>query len=117
MEERQHYASYNSLTRKALVFGVPLMTLVGFSFAIIISAVIGLFIFPTWVACIVPALLCCCLFAIKLMCETRSNAMDDVVWIVKGLMLRLKHQSIVLVISSENKRKERINDFFRQYRK
>ncbi|WHP52923.1 MULTISPECIES: VirB3 family type IV secretion system protein [Vibrio harveyi group] len=118
--EKTEYATYNSLTRKALVGGVPLMILVGFSFAIIISLVVGFSILPTSGALVVPIILCVCLFGIKVMCEENSNAMDNVSWVIKGALLRLKSKSIVCSISpqadSDAKRKVKINEFFKQFK-
>lgn len=119
-EEKTKYISYNGLSRKALVFGVPMMTLVAFAFAIILSFVVGIATLPTKFALIAPAILCMVLFGVKMMCEDKSNAMDDIVWIIKGALLRFKHQSIVLTVSSQADsdkiKKEKINDFYKKHK-
>ncbi|EPN0316290.1 VirB3 family type IV secretion system protein [Vibrio vulnificus] len=120
IQEKKEYASYNSLTRKALVFGVPLLILVGFLFAIVVSFVLGIAFLPTSWAFVVPAILAGCLFIIKMMCEQNSNAMDNMVWVIRGLLLRFKSQSVVFSVSpyadSESKRKVKINEFFKQFK-
>lgn len=117
--EKDKYLSYNALSRKPLVFGIPVLTLVGFSFAIILSSIIGLIALPIQLALIIPAILCMVLFGIKLMCEEKSNAMDDLVWSLKGALLRFKQQSIVISVSShadsERIKREKINEFFKKH--
>ena len=121
MEEKQEYASFNVLSRKPLVMGVPIMILVGFSFAILGSAVFGFILFPIKVAFIIPAILLFGLVVIKFMCEEKSNAMDDLQWTIKGALMRLEQKSIIFSVSphsdSESMRKEKIHEFFKKYKR
>ena len=121
MEEKQEYASFNVLSRKPLVGGVPIMILVGFSFAMLGSAVLGFIFLPTKIAFIIPAILLFGLVVIKFMCEEKSNAMDDLQWTIKGALMRLQQQSIIFSVSphanSENMRKEKIHEFFKKYKR
>lgn len=119
-KEPDVYLSYNMLARKPLVGGVPLMLGLAMLIAIVITVFIAVLAESILLATI-PFVLLISLFVIKFLCEDDSRAVDKMKWTVKGVLLRLQHQSMVINISpqltSSKKRSERINDFYKQYSK
>lgn len=117
--DKQRYASYNVLARKALVFGVPIIALISFLVAILFTAVIGVswLGFPRGV--IIPLILVGLLFTIRVMCMADSRAMEGVIWDFKGSITRLLCRSNVTSFTSTNdskkKRRERIHEFYKLY--
>ncbi|MCD9492627.1 hypothetical protein GLP30_17110 [Photobacterium phosphoreum] len=117
-KETTPYLSYNALARKSLVWGVPLLLGLALLALIIITTFISVWIGSLLFATI-PLSLIMLIFAIKFISETDSMAVDKTKWFLKGLMIRVKYRSLHLIITSRtnsDNKKERINDFFKQYR-
>lgn len=114
-EETQKYASYNVLSRNALIFGIPIITLVIFLCLMLATAFIGGSFFGIY-GLIVPLLLGCCLFWVKIECQNNSRAMESLWWDFKGWITRVKCRSSITSFTSTNdtlkKRKEKIREWF-----
>lgn len=112
------YLSYNALARKSLVWGVPLILGIVLLAAIIVSVFLAALVSSLF--SIITLALIGLIFFIKFKSESDSMAIDKVKWIIKGGILRLKHFSFKRLdiksgIDNQNRKKERINDFFKQY--
>jgi len=116
-DPKQLYASYNVLARKALVFGVPIITLVILLILTLVTAALGIITLGFFKGIIAPIICVGTLFVIRVMCMDDSRAMEDVYWNARGLLSRLKCRSNVISYSSDDgtvtRRRETINDFFK----
>ena len=114
-DEIQKYASYNVLSRKALIGGVPIITLVVFLFLILITGFLGAVVVGLY-GLIIPFILVCILFWIRGQCLENSRAMESVWWDFKGWLTRLQcRSSITSFTSTDNsltKRREVIREWF-----
>lgn len=118
MEKKiQEFASYNVLARKALIFGVPVITLFLCIVAMLITGVIGVALGGLIKGMVVPLLLGVVVFVIRVKCMDDSRAMEDVMWDLKGALTRLICRSNVTSFTSTNdslaKRKEDIREFYK----
>lgn len=115
----QKYASYNVLARKALIYGVPIITLVLFIALILLTGIVGILWLGLIKGIIAPLLLTGILFVIRIMCMDDSRAMESVVWDLKGIMTRLICRSNVTSFTSINdcktKRREHIHEFYQAH--
>ncbi len=115
----QNYASYNVLARKALIAGVPIVTLLILLGLILLTAVLGVSALGLLRGIIIPLLLGGVLFSVRVMCMDDSRAMEAVLWDFKGAITRLQCRSNVTSFSSVDeslkKRKEQINEFYKSY--
>ncbi|ARR51915.1 hypothetical protein ETN89_19920 (plasmid) [Photobacterium damselae subsp. damselae] len=116
--EKNTYVTYNALARKSLVWGVPLILGIILLASIILSLFLAVLVSSLFF--VVTFLLVAFVFFIKFTSESDSMAFDKVKWTVKGGVLRLKHLSYKRLdakcgIDNPKRKKERINDFFKQY--
>ena len=115
-EPLQKYASYNVLARKALMAGVPVITLIIIITLILFTGVIGILTMGLIKGVITPLLLCALLFYIRVKCIDDSRAMEGVMWDLKGALSRLKCRSNVTsftsIDESDKKRRSQINEFY-----
>jgi type IV secretion system protein VirB3 len=113
----QKYASYNVLARKALICGVPILTLISFIIGMLFTGVIGVVTLGLIKGLITPLILAGGLFVIRVKCMDDSRAMEGVVWDMKGALTRLVCRSTVTSFTSTNdsksKRKEDIHEFYK----
>jgi len=112
----KQYASYNVLARKALIAGVPIISLLIMLMLILVTSVLGVMWFGLAKAFIIPILLGLLLFGIRIKCMEDSRAMEDVLWDAKGAMSRVVCRSNVTSFTSYHTcpkaRRAQINDFF-----
>lgn len=117
--EKKLYASYNVLARKALVLGVPIVTLVVLCISIMLSSILGIAYFGDIRAAILPILLACFLFFVRVISLDDSRAMEGYLWDIKGLLTRFVCRSTVTSFTAVDdsliKRKETINEFFKTH--
>ncbi len=115
--ELQKYASYNVLARKALICGIPIITLISFLVAMLFTGVLGIMWLGLLKGIITPLLFGMGLFIIRVKCMDDSRAMEGVVWDLKGGMTRLVCRSNVTSFTSTNeckiKRKKDIHEFYK----
>ena len=113
----QEYASYNVLARKALIFGVPVVTLFLFIVAMLITGVFGIALLGAVKGMVIPLILGATVFVIRVKCMDDSRAMEGVAWDLKGALTRIKCRSNVTSFTSTNdslaKRKEDIREFYK----
>lgn len=118
MQEKQEYLSYNVLARKALMFGVPVITFLILLFLIVASFFAGIVLFGA-AGLIAPLFLTALLFGIRLVCMDDSRAMESVMWNVRGALSRLRCQSSVVSFTSTNdtptKRKDHVRQFIKDH--
>lgn len=117
---RQKYASYNALARKALIFGIPIVTLVIFICLIMVTGFGGVVLFGAAKGAIIPLMLCLVLFVIKIKCESDSRAMEALWFDIKGALYRLRCGSKVLSFTSTDdsptRRKANVREWFKNNR-
>jgi type IV secretion system protein VirB3 len=115
--ELQKYASYNVLARKALIVGVPIITLISFLVAMLFTFVLGMLFMGLLQGLIIPIILACILFMIRVKCMDDSRAMEGVMWDLKGALTRLQCRSTITSFTSNDtsisKRREQINEFYK----
>ena len=87
--EIQKHASYNVLARKSLIGGVPIITLVVFLFLILVTGFLGGVMIGAY-GLIIPLILICVLFWIRIQCMDNSRAMESLWWDFKGWITRLQ---------------------------
>jgi low affinity Fe/Cu permease len=117
MSEIQKYAGYNVLARKALMAGIPILTLIIFLCLITVTAIGGLLIFGDERTLIIPTILSFMLFAVKVACTDDSRAMDKLAWDIRGMFYRLRCQSKIVSFTStdtsEKRRKKNVHEWFK----
>jgi hypothetical protein len=117
MSEIQKYAGYNVLARKALMAGIPILTLILFLCLITVSVVVGLLVFGDVRTLIIPTILIFMLFAVKVACTDDSRAMDKLGWDIKGMFYRIRCQSKIVSFTStdasESRRKNNVREWFK----
>jgi type IV secretion system protein VirB3 len=105
------------LARKALIFGVPIVTLLLFLGLILLTAVVGVMSMGFLKGIIIPILLAAGLFSIRVICMDDSRAIEAVTWDLKGAMTRLVCRSSITSFTSVDesikKRKEVISEFYK----
>jgi type IV secretion system protein VirB3 len=115
--EENLYATYNSLNRNPLVWGVPILILISLGFLIVLSAFIGAILLGDWRALIVPVLLALIVLFIKVACMDDSKAVESLKWNFKGVWTRILCKSRVASYSSidsdQIKRKEIVYEWFK----
>lgn len=115
--ELQKYASYNVLSRKALIWGIPTITLIVFLILMLITATLGIILYGIYNGIIIPFLLSILLFMIRIKCMDDSRAIDGIMWDIKGIFIRIACHSNVISLTSfdirDKKRKELIYDFYK----
>lgn len=113
--ETQNYASYNALSRKALIWGIPIIPLVLFLCLILTTAFVGGFLFGIY-GLIIPLFLICVLFWIRIQCLEDSRAMESVWWDFKGWITRVQCRSTITSLTSTDasikKQREVIREWF-----
>jgi len=116
-KELEKFASYNVLARKALIFGVPILTLISFLGTMLLTGALGIAFWGFPKGIIIPLLLGVGLFVVRVKCMDDSRAMEDVVWDIKGAMARLRCRSTVTsftsIDESDKNRRERIHEFYK----
>ena len=117
MNDIQEYASYNALARKALIAGVPVITLLIFLCLIFITGFVGIFLAGIKIGLILPVILAVILFCIKVACTDNSRAMEGVFWDFKGAITRVICKSSITSYSSHDnspkKRRKNVTDWFK----
>ena len=110
------YASYNVLSRKALIFGVPILLLVSILCAALVTGFSALFIWGMK-GMLVPVLFAFALLGVRIQCQDDSRAMDRLRWNAKSGLSRLRCQSTITSFTHLNvspmKRKQDVKDFFK----
>lgn len=116
-EEIQEYASYNVLARKALIGGVPIITLLIFLCLILVTGFGGLYFFDVKKGLFIPCILGVVLFLIRLKCMDDSTALDRIPWDIKALFNRLMCGSNVISLTSTdnsiNRRRENVREWIK----
>jgi type IV secretion system protein VirB3 len=111
------FACYNSLNRKALIGGVPIVTLVIFLCAMIVTGFGGVFLFDSFKALIMPVLLAFILMLVKIKCTDDSRAMESFWWDVKGAVAKIRCGSTVASFTStsdsQRQRKGQVHEWFK----
>ncbi|WP_199481226.1 conjugal transfer protein TraD [Vibrio owensii] len=115
-EERDQYASYNSLARKPLMLGIPIFPLVMGGIAMLFVGWIGVFFFGTK-GLVFPAFIALGLLYIRVRSEEDSRAIDDMKWEAKGFLTRLRCQSNTISFTSIDnhpfRRKQHVSEWFK----
>jgi len=114
--EKTQYASYNVLNRKALIAGIPIITLVILLCVALALAAIGMKLFG--IVGLMPSMLVLfVLFVIRVLCQDDSRALDRIAWSLKATWYRFKCRSTITsftsVCSSTTKRKQNAREFFK----
>ena len=119
MSDEQKYASYNALARKALVMGIPIITLLIFASLMMGTGFGGVMLFGLK-GLITPLALCIVLLFIKVKCESDSRAMESVFWDIKGALYRLRCKASVISFNSldntPKRRKGHVREWFKNNR-
>ncbi|UJF17257.1 conjugal transfer protein traD [Vibrio sp. SS-MA-C1-2] len=100
MTENTQYASYNVLARKALIAGVPILTLLTFLCFMLITGFGGMMLFGFAKGLIIPSLLAMLLFFIRIKCIDDSRAMEGLKWDINSLFYRMLCRSSVISFSA-----------------
>ncbi|MGR5514049.1 conjugal transfer protein TraD [Vibrio harveyi] len=115
-EERDQYASYNSLARKPLMLGIPIFPLVMGGIAMLLLGWIGLFFFGAK-GLFFPAFIALGLLYIRIRSEEDSRAIDEMKWEAKGFLTRLRCQSNTISFTSIDnhpfRRKQHVSEWFK----
>ncbi|MCG9625410.1 conjugal transfer protein TraD [Vibrio mediterranei] len=115
-EERELYASYNSLSRKPLIGGIPVIALVMGCGAMLLTGFGGLAFFGAK-GLVLPAFFALGLLYIRIRSMEDSRAIEDIQWELKGLLTRLRCQSTTLSFTSMDnqtaKRKSHVSEWFK----
>lgn len=115
-EERDQYASYNSLARKPLKLGIPIFPLVMGGIAMLLVGWIGLFFFGAK-GLVFPAFIALGLLYIRIRSEEDSRAIDEMKWEAKGFLTRLRCQSNTISFTSIDnhpfRRKQYVSEWFK----
>jgi type IV secretory pathway VirB3-like protein len=114
--EKDNYASYNVLNRKALIFGIPIITLVILLCVALAFAAIGMKMFG--IVGLMPSMIVLfVLFIIRVLCQDDSRALDRICWNIKSAWYRFRCRSTITsftsVCSSTTKRKQNAREFFK----
>ncbi len=115
-EERAQYASYNSLARKPLMLGIPVIPLVLGTLGMLFSGWGGLIIFGIE-GLLFPAFIALGLLYIRIRSMGDSRAIDDMKWQAKGFLTRLRCQSNTSSFTSFDnhpaRRKQYVSEWFK----
>lgn len=115
-EEREQYASYNSLARKPLMLGIPIIPLIMGALLMLITGWIGLSFFGVK-GLVFPAFIALGLLYIRIRSMEDSRAIDDMKWEAKGFLTRLRCQSNTISFSSIDnhpfRRKQHVSEWFK----
>ena len=116
MNKKTEYASYNAMSRPALIYGVPLLPLLFLGFLIIGSAFIGILNFGLAKGISVPFILSIPIVFMKIQCEQDPRALDSLRWQIQGFFFKLKQGSVmtVFVTGSEKLRTKYAYRFFKE---
>lgn len=104
MEENKkvEYITYNGFNRPALVFGVPLLLLVGLGMFALVGFFGMIILFDFFKALIIPFLVGIILFIVRAMCETDPNAMRVAKLRLKGLLKKFSQGNSIISFHSGN---------------
>ena len=115
-EEREQYASYNSLARKPLMLGIPIIPLIMGALLMLITGWIGLSFFGVK-GLVFPAFIALGLLYIRIRSMEDSRAIDDMKWEAKGFLTRLRCQSNTISLTSIDnhpfRRKQHVSEWFK----
>ncbi|WP_321273661.1 conjugal transfer protein TraD [uncultured Vibrio sp.] len=115
-EEREQYASYNSLARKPLMLGIPIIPLIMGALLMLITGWIGLSFFGVK-GLVFPAFIALGLLYIRIRSMEDSRAIDDMKWEAKGFLTRLRCQSNTISFTSIDnhpfRRKQHVSEWLK----
>lgn len=115
-EERDQYASYNSLARKPLMFGMPIIPLIIGMLTMLPTGWLGLSFFGVK-GLVFPAFIALGLLYIRVRSEEDSRAIDEMKWEAKGFLTRLRCQSNTISFTSIDnhpfRRKQHVSEWFK----
>ncbi|WP_372378896.1 conjugal transfer protein TraD [Vibrio natriegens] len=115
-EEREQYASYNSLARKPLMLGIPIIPLIMGALLMLIIGWVGLSFFGVK-GLVFPAFIVSGLLYIRIRSMEDSRAIDDMKWEAKGFLTRLRCQSNTISFTSIDnhpfRRKQHVSEWFK----
>lgn len=98
-QERTKFASYNSLARKPLLMGVPVIMLVLGSALMLLTGVLGWLLIGAK-GLVFPALILLFLFYLRIRSFSDSRASEEIIWEIRGLISRLRCRSSIVSYSS-----------------
>lgn len=114
--EKVGYLSFNAMSRKPQVFGIPMMILVFSGIFIVLSAIAGALFFEDVRALFFPLLGIAWLFIVRLVSVNDSRAMEKLSWRLKGLIYLFKCRSSVASFSSNiNKNDKEVKRYVSEY--
>lgn len=115
-EAQDKYASYNSLARKPLVMGIPIIVLVLGCALMLITAVLGGLVFGIK-GLVIPSLILLGLIYVRIRCEKDSRAAEDIKWELKAFLTRIQCQSNTISYTSIDnnpiRRKKHVSEWFK----
>ncbi len=115
-QEQDVYASYNSLGRKPLILGIPIIVLVFGLLAILLSAILSI-VTVGIKGLVIPALFVFLLIYVRIRCEHDSRAIEDIYWDIRGGLVRIVSQSRIVSFSyiddTERKRKQHVSEWLK----
>nr|WP_319552176.1 conjugal transfer protein TraD [uncultured Vibrio sp.] len=115
-EEQEQYAGYNSLARKPLMLGIPIIPLIMGALLMLITGWIGLSFFGVK-GLVFPAFIALGLLYIRIRSMEDSRAIDDMKWEAKGFLTRLRCQSNTISFTSIDnhpfRRKQHVSEWFK----
>ncbi|HHY0508169.1 TPA: conjugal transfer protein TraD [Vibrio parahaemolyticus] len=115
-ETRDQYASYQSLARKPLVAGIPVIALVIGCGLMLLTGFLGLAFFGAK-GLVLPALIALVLLYIRIRSMEDSRAIEEMKWEAKGFLTRLRCQSSMISFTSIDdhpiRRKQHVSEWLK----
>jgi type IV secretory pathway VirB3-like protein len=117
IEEKDEYASYNSMSREPLIAGIPIIPLISLLGLAAVTAALGFIFLGVLKGLIVPTIILAGLFVIRVKCMDDSRAMKSIFWDLKGIFYRLSSGSLIVsftsISNSDQRRKENVIEWFK----
>lgn len=118
-EKTNKYTTFNGLGRPALAWGVPVMVLISFIFAVIFTLFLGFIIGWGVFSFIIPFILLSILFFLKIKCETNDKAIDIMKLDLMGLFLMIKSGGGIISLTanqySKKEKEKNVKEFIKKH--
>ena len=119
MDNKKRHASFNGLSRPALMIGVPIIPAVILMLSAVASLVVGMMISAGLFSLILPILIIILFLYLKVQCEMSASAIDLIILNIRARMMRIKsHNSSVIALSANKytnkERMKNVQEYFKK---